>query len=51
LCKAFCTSSPILHKLRGVITLYPGGYRPLAPVEISLGDYYDLSNGVWRISQ
>jgi hypothetical protein len=21
------------------------------PVEIFLGDYYDLSNGVWRISQ
>jgi hypothetical protein len=34
-----------------VIFLYPSGYRPLAPVEIFLGDYYDLSNGVWRISQ
>lgn len=21
------------------------------PVEVFLGDYYDLSNGVWRISQ
>jgi len=30
---------------------YPSGHRPLAPVEIFLGDYYDLSNGVWRISQ
>jgi hypothetical protein len=35
----------------GVIVLFPSGYRPLAPVEIFLGDYYDLSNGVWRISQ
>jgi hypothetical protein len=35
----------------GVIALYPSGYRPLAPVEIFLSDYYDLSNGVWRISQ
>jgi hypothetical protein len=34
-----------------VIFLYPSGYRPRAPVEIFLGDYYDLSNGVWRISQ
>jgi hypothetical protein len=34
-----------------VIFLYPDGYRPLAPVEIYLGDYLDLSNGVWRISQ
>jgi hypothetical protein len=35
-------------KERG-IALYPFGYRPLAPVEIFL--YYDLSNGVWRISR
>lgn len=40
-----------------VIFLYPNypymdnTYRPLAPVEIYLGDYYDLSNGVWRISR
>jgi hypothetical protein len=34
-----------------VIFLFPNDYRPLAPVEIFLGDYYDLSNGVWRISQ
>jgi hypothetical protein len=34
-----------------VIRLFPDGYRPLAPVEIFLGDYYDFSNGVWRISQ
>jgi len=26
-------------------------YTPQGPVEIFLGDYYDLSNGVWRISQ
>ncbi len=34
-----------------VIRLFPSGYRPLAPVEIFLGDYYDFSNGVWRVSQ
>ncbi|MGC8905673.1 hypothetical protein [Thermus sp.] len=33
-----------------VIFLYPDDRRPLVPVEIYLGDYYDLSNGVWRIS-
>jgi hypothetical protein len=33
----------------GVIALYPFGYRTLTPVEIFLGDYYDLSNGAWRI--
>jgi hypothetical protein len=35
----------------GVIALYPSGYTPQVPVEIFLGDCYDLSNGVWRISQ
>jgi len=34
-----------------VIFLYPDYHRPLAPIEIYLGDYYDLSNGVWRISR
>ena len=33
------------------LALHPSGYTPRAPVEIFLGDYYDLSNGVWRISQ
>ena len=34
-----------------VIFLYLSGYSPLAPVEIYLGDNYELSNGVWRISR
>ena len=28
-----------------------GPYMPYGPVEIYLGDYHDLSNGVWRISR
>jgi hypothetical protein len=39
-----------IDPITGRITINPI-YTPRAPVEIFLGDYYDLSNGVWRISQ
>jgi hypothetical protein len=39
-----------IDPISGRITIYPIG-SPRGPVEIFLGDYYDLSNGVWRISQ
>jgi hypothetical protein len=26
----------------GVVALYPSGWKPRAPIEIYLGDYYDL---------
>jgi hypothetical protein len=39
-----------IDPITGRITIEPI-YTPQGPVEIFLGDYYDLSNGVWRISQ
>jgi len=39
-----------IDPITGRITINPI-YTPRGPVEIFLGDYYDLSNGVWRISR
>jgi hypothetical protein len=39
-----------IDPITGRITINPI-YTPRAPAEIFLGDYDDLSNGVWRISQ